>query len=532
LIINKIAMKKALIYCRVSTEEQAKNNRFSLDAQQRICKKSAKDSGYRIIEIFIDPGKSATNMNRPGLQDMLIRCQEDESINAVFVQDTDRIARNLDGHIFIKKILKKADVKLVSVSQPTIDDSAEGNMVDNILASINQFQSELTGRKTLKGMEEKVLKGGWPRPAPLGYTNFTDNKENKVVVIDEYMSPLVIEGFKLYSTGSYSVQFVADKLYGKGLRSKTGKRIQNSRMTALLKNRFYIGEVNWKHISIKGNHEPLISEKVFNVVQEIIKSHNHNVFRSRKYSYLLSGYIYCDICKSRYTGETHPEKNAVYYRCTKRINHREKFSRANELEKQVEEQFEGLEFSNKFIELVVRQVKELFNEKRKGISKRKKSLENQKTAIERRRDIAEDKLFRGIISDEDFERNKVKFNKELLVVQSQIDEIERIRNVKIDEVQKVLKLTRNIYKAYKDAPNHLKSGYLNLFWDKFYIQDGIIINAVPTKIFKALQDDFHAFYSPNSSFPVPEVVVGGSITQNKNQLSTSNEVRIADFWGG
>jgi len=60
------------------------------------------DSGeYKLAPdgVYNDPGKSATNMKRPGLQDMLLRIQEDKTIRAVFVQDTDRLARNTTDHL-------------------------------------------------------------------------------------------------------------------------------------------------------------------------------------------------------------------------------------------------------------------------------------------------------------------------------------------------------------------------------------------------------------------------------------------------
>ncbi|KKU83669.1 MAG: Site-specific recombinase [Candidatus Amesbacteria bacterium GW2011_GWC2_47_8] len=80
---------KALIYCRVSTEEQTKGGHHSLSAQRNICLKLAEDLGYRVVKVYEDAGRSATNMNRPALQDMLIQCQEDKSIEAVFLQDTE-----------------------------------------------------------------------------------------------------------------------------------------------------------------------------------------------------------------------------------------------------------------------------------------------------------------------------------------------------------------------------------------------------------------------------------------------------------
>jgi DNA invertase Pin-like site-specific DNA recombinase len=68
------------------------------------------------------------------------------------VQDTDRLARNAHDHFAIRAILTKCGVRLIAVSQPTLEDSAEGRMIDTIIASVNQFQSELTARKTLKGL--------------------------------------------------------------------------------------------------------------------------------------------------------------------------------------------------------------------------------------------------------------------------------------------------------------------------------------------------------------------------------------------
>lgn len=490
-------MKNALIYSRVSTEEQAQDGRHSLSAQRNLCLKLAKEMGYEVLGVFEDPGKSATNMNRPGLQDMLIRCQEDKSINAVFVQDTDRIARNTNDHLSIKALLKKADVKLVSVSQPTIDETAEGQMIDTIIASVNQFQSDITSRKTKKGLEEKVRKGGWPRLAPLGYKNVTDKSGKKIVVIDEVKGPLIQEAFKMYAIGSYAGKEVAEIMYKKGLTSFIGKKLHNSKIIYLLKNRFYLGEINWDGIIVKkALHKPLIDERTFNAVQEVMANHNHNATRARKYRYLLTGFLFCAECGSRYTGETHAEKGISYYRCSRRIGHQGKCINTLDLEKQVEESFKYLQFSQRFINMVVTRVRRLYESRKKDIEKNKRVLLNQKQAIEQKRDTAEEKLINGTISDEDFTRIKTKLRERMDHLQDQIDEVERIRNIKIDEIQEVLKLTRNIYKAYREAPEKLKRPYLSLFWDKFEMKQGKLIKAIPTKLFSAIMADYQQYYFP------------------------------------
>ena len=87
-------MKKAYIYARVSTEEQAEEGK-SIETQEKLCRDWAKNNNYIILGIYKDEGKSATSLNRPGLQDLLSKCQEktNES-DSILVQDTDRLARN------------------------------------------------------------------------------------------------------------------------------------------------------------------------------------------------------------------------------------------------------------------------------------------------------------------------------------------------------------------------------------------------------------------------------------------------------
>lgn len=200
-------MHRALIYCRVSTEEQAEDGHHSLAAQESLCRRQGAQQDFEIAAVYTDPGRSATTMNRPGLQDALARCQSDKSIKALFVQDTDRLARNTRDHLTIRAVLKKHDVKLISVSQPMLEDSAEGMMIDTIIASVNQFQSDLTSRKTMKGLEEKVRNGGWPGIAPIGYKNVGVGPEgqSRIVVVDKDLAPLVQQLFRQYATGSYSV---------------------------------------------------------------------------------------------------------------------------------------------------------------------------------------------------------------------------------------------------------------------------------------------------------------------------------------
>jgi len=53
--------KRAVIYLRVSSEEQVEN--YSLNTQEDICRKEADKRGYQIVDVFSEEGKSAKTIS-------------------------------------------------------------------------------------------------------------------------------------------------------------------------------------------------------------------------------------------------------------------------------------------------------------------------------------------------------------------------------------------------------------------------------------------------------------------------------------
>jgi len=491
-------MEKSLIYSRVSSEEQIQG--FSLDGQEKFCRKFAEDNGYQVVKVYRDEGKSGTNLNRPALQDLLAQCQQDKSINAVIVQETDRLARNTQDHLAIRAILKKLNVKLISVAQPMLDDSPEGNMIDTILASVNQFQSDINSRKTKKGLQEKFNSGWWPGWSPLGYLN-KKNNDKTIVTKDPERWDLIKEGLKMYLTGNYSAIEIADILYEKGLKSKEGKKVCNSIMINILRNPFYAGTMRWNNQEKVGNHEPMIAPEEHQQILTIMDAHNQHACRRRKHNFLLRGFVFCDICNQRYTAEKHRiGRNPDYYHCSARSRQHSNVGQnieTEELEKQVEEQFKSIQLSEGFINLVVQKVKDFYQNQEKEKSRKKRVLSNKKIKIERDRTIAEKKLIKGVLSDDDFVRLRDQFKENINIIQCQINELENKREADIDTVREILMLARNIFKAYQKASYEIKRLYLGFFWDGFWIKDRKIVRSEPTKLIKALQNKGKIILKPS-----------------------------------
>lgn len=513
--INLITkMQKALIYCRVSTEEQAEHG-YSLDAQEKLCRSFAENNGYTVMSVFRDEGKSGTTLNRAALKDLLSMCQEDKSIGVVIVQETDRLARNTKDHLTIRAILKKAGVKLISVAQPMLDDSPEGNMIDTILASVNQFQSDINSRKTKKGLKEKFNSGWWPGWAPLGYINKEVKDGQKVTIPDPERWHLIKAGLKMYLSGNYSALETADILYEKGLRSKTGKKVCNSIMTDILRNPFYAGLMRWNGQEKVGRHKPMITLEEHERILQIMDAHNFSACRRRKHHFLLRGIVFCNICGGRYTAEKHPAKNNVaYYHCAfngkrgkERLHtNRDQNVEVKKLERQVEEEFKKIQFSDDFIGLVVEKLKNAYHRQKEGIDAEKRILYNQKLAAEKKRDMAEEKLLNAVISDEDFARIRARINEELSQIQLRLDELDRRRILDVDVIRGVLGLTQDVYYTYKKAPYELKRQFLGLFWEKFFVQDRRIVRAIPTRLVRNLLEEKQVIITSNW-LPSPKLII-------------------------
>ena len=160
-------MSKVIGYCRVSTERQAGEG-VSLDAQR------AKIEGYcalynlELVEVIVDAGCSAKNLNRPGIQRALDMVRRKEAVGIV-VFKLDRLTRRLKDldHLIENYFLKGCS--LVSVTEQYDTGTANGRMVLNVMTSILQWQREEIGERTRWAMQYKKSKNESTGEAPFGW---------------------------------------------------------------------------------------------------------------------------------------------------------------------------------------------------------------------------------------------------------------------------------------------------------------------------------------------------------------------------
>lgn len=252
----------AIGYVRVSTDEQAREN-HSLEGQRRKLAAYCEQNGLTLVKIF-EGSESARTANRPAFQDLLLYCRKNYSkISHVIVADLSRLARNSLDQAQTFVTLGQLGITLTSVDDPITDDSSVGKLSRSMIGAFHEFFSNQLSERTKYRMQAAIKAGRFPYPAPIGYRNV-----DKRILPDLERAPLVREAFTLIASGRYvTTDAVLKVVSAMGLTTKKGRPVSKQTFARMLSNPIYAGWVVSGDIKVRGNHEPIISDELFDLIQ-------------------------------------------------------------------------------------------------------------------------------------------------------------------------------------------------------------------------------------------------------------------------
>ncbi|MDP3992490.1 MAG: recombinase family protein [Nanoarchaeota archaeon] len=240
----------AAIYVRVSTQEQAQQG-FSLNAQQDALENYAKALGYEIHKTYRDEGKSAKDMKRPEMTQMLADAEAGK-FSAIFIYKLDRFSRSIKDLILTIDKLKDWGIDFVSLQDRIETTSASGKLMFHIIGAFAEFERNIIGDRTKFGMQRKAHEGGFITKAPKGY-----KLVNKKLTVDPEEAEKVKDIFNTFLNEDISLAKLAQK-YG----------ITPSGLKKLLQNTTYLGKTKFADEESKGEHLAIIDEELFRKVGE------------------------------------------------------------------------------------------------------------------------------------------------------------------------------------------------------------------------------------------------------------------------
>ncbi len=272
--------RRCVIYTRKSSDEGLDQAYNSLDAQRDACSAyvaSQKHEGWVLVnKTYDDGGFSGGSLQRPALQALL----EDLAkglVDIIVVYKIDRLTRSLADFAKLTEVLDKQRVSFVAVTQQFNTSTSMGRLTLNVLLSFAQFEREVSGERIRDKIAASKQRGMWMGGhPPLGY----DVKDRKLI-INEHEAETVRHIYSQYLKLK-SVRLLKQNLDQAQLRSKAnvwkngtlhgGNPFSRGALSHLLNNRIYRGMISHKGKSYKGEHEPIISDDLFDRVQEALSA--------------------------------------------------------------------------------------------------------------------------------------------------------------------------------------------------------------------------------------------------------------------
>jgi site-specific DNA recombinase len=320
-MIHKSDIKKAVIYCRVSSQKQLREG-DGLESQRARCEEFAKYRGLEVVEIFKDDASGAL-VNRPAMKAMIAFLKARKDAHIVIIDDISRLARGLEAHLTLRQKIRSAGGILQSPSIDFADDDdSDSSLMEHVLASVSEHARNKIRETTKNRMRGRMLNGYWSFRSPLGYRFKRVPDHGNLMVRDEPVASLIAEMFEGYASGRFQgpAEIMRYVLAHPAWPQERHKTTTVDSIIEILNRIHYAGYIDapdWGVHMKEGKHEPLVSLATFNKVQARMKmTANAPARPDINQDFPLRGFVECE-CGQPYTAcwSTGRKARHPYYLC-------------------------------------------------------------------------------------------------------------------------------------------------------------------------------------------------------------------------
>ncbi|MBN1389175.1 MAG: recombinase family protein [Candidatus Thermoplasmatota archaeon] len=259
-----IKKNRAVLYIRVSTEDQAKEG-YSLSAQEERLKAYCLAKEWNVANTYIDDGYSGRSDDRPAYRRMMA---DMDSWDILVVMKMDRIHRNSKNFTTMMENLNDNGKEFTSMQESFDTTTAMGRFVMDIIQRIAQLESEQIGERVYIGMLQKAKEGtGW-----LGFNiPYGFEIENDRIVQVPGEAAVIRLMYEKYIAGS-SLSEICDHLMNNNILTKKGlRKWEKKTISRILSNPLNCGYLHWEEIIYKGDIQAIVDVDTFNRVQRLMK---------------------------------------------------------------------------------------------------------------------------------------------------------------------------------------------------------------------------------------------------------------------
>lgn len=461
--------KTAILYTRVSTDEQADKGYSLRDQHERLIK-FCQLKGYRVLAHFQDD-YSAKTFNRPEFNKLLLSLKSNPADLLLFVK-WDRFSRNTsESYAMIDKLLKLG-VTPEAVEQPIDISIPEQRLMLAFYLSAPEVENARRGLNTKAGMRRAIKEGRYVTTAPKGYKY--EYSTGKPAIVPTGDAVFIRSIFEQVASGLYS----AEQVYIRELRK--GFKSGRSNFYNILRNPVYAGYVRLSRYKdepeqlITGIHEPIISKDLFRQVQDVLDGRKRSAPKTScfKDHLPLRGHLICPDCGRVLTGSRSRgrfNKHYYYYHCNSPCKIRFKVEDADEKFNRVLSSFK---MPREWARLTYEIIKDSFavdiSEKEREVNKLDALIDQAQARIIQ----AQDMLFANRVDLNTYTSANERYTKEIADLELKKSQLETITSDTDSLIQYTLSLITDLPKYYSTASIDIKHLFIGSMFPEKLTFDG------------------------------------------------------------
>lgn len=325
--VADVAIKYCL-YARKSSEAD-ELQALSIDSQIKEMLELAKRDGLDIVEIRRESHSAKASSTRPVFTQLLEDIRKGQ-FNGILTWAPDRLSRNGgDLGALVDLMDQKLLIEIRTYSQKFTDSPNEKFLL-MILGSQAKLENDNKGVNVKRGLKTRAEMGLWPSVAPTGYMNEKIIGRECYVIVDPIRGPVVKQIFDKVAHDKWSGRKIYKWLVeDMKFKTKNNKNLNLSTIYNILRTPFYTGTFEYPRGSgnwYKGQHTPLITQEVFQLVQEKINEEIKPKTKFKEFTFVKL--MICGKCGSGISAQEKSKNLSdgsihtyIYYSCTRHKDH-------------------------------------------------------------------------------------------------------------------------------------------------------------------------------------------------------------------
>ncbi len=317
-------MRKAIIYVRVSTDEQSEKG-YSLAHQEERLRLYCKQQNIEVAG-FYKEDHSAKSFDRPAFTQLLAFLKKNKkSVDLLLFLKWDRFSRNAGDAYGMINQLNKLGVEPQAIEQPLDLNVPENKIMLAFYLAAPEVENDRRSLNVIAGTRRAKKEGRHCTWAPVGYRNIR-TEDNKPIIVPSKDAHLIKWMFEQVAKRESNVVDIWRVAVAKGLK------VSRSNIFIVLRNPIYMGKIyisaykDEEAMLARGIHEPIISEGLYYAVQDVLdgRKPNHPSLHTGKEELPLRGFLLCRKCGNKLTGSASKGRGGkyFYYHCSSKCGER------------------------------------------------------------------------------------------------------------------------------------------------------------------------------------------------------------------